>query len=246
VTSPDFSGFAGLYATSRPAYPDALFDHLAALAPGRGTAWDCATGNGQAALGLARRFDRVVATDVSEGQIRHAFPHERVTYRVAPAEDSGIEDAVVDLVTVAAAVHWFDLEVFYREVRRVARPGCAFAAWTYHVARVEAPFQDRLWRLYSEDLGAHFAPQTRLVDDRYATLPMPGEELPSGAFHATATWGHAEIMDFIRSWSGTQSCIEAQGDGVIEAFGRELDRWVPRGAPPVDLRFPLYLRVSRV
>src|SRR5699024_2347975 len=112
------------------------FDRLAALAPARRLAWDCATGNGQAALPLAERFERVVATDASAAQIEHATPHPRVEYRVALAEASGLPDRVADLVTVAQAAHWLDLDRFYGEVRRVAAPGAALALWGYTLMHV--------------------------------------------------------------------------------------------------------------
>lgn len=243
---PDFSPFAGLYAASRPEYPGELFSFLASQVPRRDAAWDCATGNGQAALGLARHFRRVIATDVSDEQIRHAFAHERITYRVAPSERAGLEDGSVDAVTVAAAVHWFDLDAFYREVRRVTRPGGILAVWSYHVARVEAPFAALLWRLYDETLRSHFAPQARQVDDRYERLELPGEELPAPGFHARARWGHAQVMDFVRSWSGTQACLRSEGESFLEAFGRELERWLPAEGEPMELRFPIYLRACQV
>ena len=51
-----FSGHAAEYALYRPHYPKELFQYLASLAPNRDAAWDCATGNGQAAEMLAEYF----------------------------------------------------------------------------------------------------------------------------------------------------------------------------------------------
>src|SRR5438132_5354114 len=93
-----FSGLAAEYAKFRPHYPDELFEYLALISPRRELAWDCATGNGQAAVGLARHFDRVTATDASAQQIESAEPDERISYRVAPAEASAIDSASVDLI----------------------------------------------------------------------------------------------------------------------------------------------------
>src|SRR5690606_4114436 len=64
-----FSQIAASYAQYRPQYPPTLYAYLAQNAPGRALAWDCATGNGQAALGLAAYFDQVIATDASAEQI---------------------------------------------------------------------------------------------------------------------------------------------------------------------------------
>lgn len=117
----EFSDTAGRYAAVRPTYPTALFEFLAELTPARRCAWDCGTGNGQAAAGLAKFFDSVEASDASSEQIRYARPCAGVRYRVAPAEDSGLPERSVDLISVAQALHWFDLQRFYLEVSRVAR-----------------------------------------------------------------------------------------------------------------------------
>jgi ubiquinone/menaquinone biosynthesis C-methylase UbiE len=124
-----FSGHAANYAKFRPNYPRELFEYLASIAPGRGRAWDCATGNGQAAVGLSAFFECVIATDASEKQILGASRSERIEFRVAAAEKSGLESKSIDLVTVAQALHWFDLNAFYAEVIRVLKPRGILAAW---------------------------------------------------------------------------------------------------------------------
>src|SRR6516162_2463674 len=133
-----FSPLASVYAEFRPTYPDALLDHVAGLCAQRGGAWDCACGSGQATIALAERFDRVVATDASAKQVAGAPPHPRVSYRVAPAEESGLEAESMDLVAVAQAAHWFDLTRFYAEVQRVLRAGGVLAIWSYGPLHVES------------------------------------------------------------------------------------------------------------
>src|SRR5436309_5921392 len=133
-----FSRQAADYAKFRPRYPRELFEYLGNIAPSRQLAWDCGTGNGQASVGLATAFDRVIATDASEKQIANAQPHERVEYRAAPAESSGIASETVDLIMVAQAIHWFDLSRFYKEVSRVLKNNGVFAASAYkflHIAQ---------------------------------------------------------------------------------------------------------------
>src|SRR4051812_25697672 len=132
-----FSAVANRYADFRPHYPAALFDYLATLVPLDSRVWDCACGNGQAALDLASRFQSVIATDASREQIASAIPHPNVEYRVAPADQSGLPDESVALVTVAQALHWFNLEGFYAEVKRVLQPNGLLAAWAYGINDVE-------------------------------------------------------------------------------------------------------------
>lgn len=242
----DFSRTARIYARSRPLYPAELFRQLAALAPGGSLAWDCATGNGQAAVGLAEHFERVIATDVSAEQIEFAAAHPRIEYRVARGEASGLEGGSVDLITVASALHWFDLEAFYAEARRVARPGAVLAAWTYHVAHVEPPFDRVLGRLYDEVLQPFFAAGARLVDERYARVRLPGEALPVSAFVAEAAWTTDQIAGFIHSWSGSQNYLQEDGGPALAEAIAEIERLVQGHPGPHVLRWPLYLRAARI
>jgi len=243
--APDFSPLAERYARGRPRYPGELFDWLAAQAPRRELVWDCATGNGQAAVDLAGRFARVVATDLSAEQLRHATQHPRIHYELARAESSPLPDGAVDLVTVAAAVHWFDLEAFAREVARVTVPGGVLAVWTYHVGDVEPPFDVVFDRLYRKVLKPYFAPQTRWVDERYATLPLPGTVIEAPRFVMTADWSLRQALDFIDSWSGTAAFREAHGEDPLDLVRGELEvLW--HDEPVRTVRWPLYLRAVRL
>ncbi len=132
-----FSEQARVYARFRPQYPGELFAYLASAAPGRELAWDCGTGNGQAAQDLARHFRRVIATDASADQIAQAAQHERIEYQVARAEDVSLDDHSVDLITAAMAVHWFDLDSFYAVVRRAAKRDGVLAVWMYHLPVID-------------------------------------------------------------------------------------------------------------
>src|SRR6185295_5693490 len=139
-----FSSVANRYADFRPHYPPALFDYLTTLVPKKSAVWDCACGNGQATLDLAARFDKVIATDASREQIASATSHPKIEYRVAPAEQSGLLDNSVALVTVAQALHWFDFDRFYTEVKRVLTATGVFAAWAYGIIVVEGEEVNRL------------------------------------------------------------------------------------------------------
>lgn len=246
LEAPDFSGLAPAYAASRPGYPEALFDWLASLVARHDAAWDAATGNGQAAIGLAGHFRVVIATDSSAQQLLHARRHRRVDYRVGRAERSGLADRSVDLVVVASALHWFDRARFYEEVRRVARRGGVLAAWTYHAARVEPPLGDVLWPFYRDVVGPHFAAGARLVDDRYETITLPGEPIAAPSFIASTHWTAAQMLNYIRTWSGVQAYLQATHRDPVAALAPGIEEiW---GAPETarEVRWPLYLRASRL
>jgi SAM-dependent methyltransferase len=199
-----FSAHAEAYARSRPGYPPALFAHLASLAPSPQLAWDCATGSGQVAIGLAQHFDRVVATDASAAQIEHAFRGERITYRVEPAEATSLETASVDLVTVGQALHWFDLDRFYAEVRRVLRPGGVLAAWCYGRCEIAPDVDAVVDRFYADIVGPFWPPERVFVESGYRTLPFPFERMPLPDFSMHADWTEEELMAYLGTWSAAK------------------------------------------
>jgi len=243
VDVPDFSKMASEYAASRPVYPAELFAWLAGVSPAREIAWDVATGNGQAAVGLATHFARVIGSDVSARQLENAWPHPRVAYRLGTAEESGLAPGSIDLVTAAAAVHWFDLSRFYDEARRVLREGGVLAAWTYHVAHV-TPLGDVLAPFYDDVVASYFAPGARMVDARYEGLGLPGEELRSPPFEVSVRWNADQVLRFVRTWSGVEAYRAAHGrDPVLEIEGPIREAL---GGGSATLRFPLYVRASRV
>lgn len=247
MTSPDFSPLAEEYARSRPGYPPALFAYLAGLVDRHDVAWDCATGNGQAAVGLAEHFRHVIATDISAEQIRHAIDNPRVDYRVSGSGSSGLDTGAVDLVTVAAAVHWFDLDAFYAEVRRVLQPGGVLAVWTYHVGVVEPPFDRVFDRFYVDVLAQYFAPGAKLVDDRYASLALPGTPLdPEEQFFVQQDWNLHQMKAFISSWSASRSYRRDRGRDPIEVIAEELGSAWGDASTIHRVRWPLFVRAVRL
>ena len=240
-----FSQVADRYAACRPGQPPAVIAYAASLAPRHRVAWDCATGNGQAAVGLAPSFERVFATDASASQIAHAVAHPRVEYRVAPAEACGLPDASVDLVTVAQALHWFDLAAFYAEVVRVAAPGAAVVAWSYAEAIVDDPAIDALLRaLVRETLAPDWPPEIRLVQEGYRTIPFPFREVAAPAFELTASWTLDQLLGYARTWSAAVRHGQRTGrDAVADAEPRFRRAWDDPAEPRV-VRWPIVTRAG--
>ena len=223
VSFPDhFSGHSGPYKAFRPPYPEALFRHLASLVAQHRLAWDCATGNGQSALALTPYFDEVLGTDASPEQIEEATRHSRVAYALAVAERTPIADASVDLVTVSLALHWFDHDRFYREVRRVVRPGGVLACWSYHLQRVTPEVDAVVRRLYTDLLGDYWAPQIRHVADGYRSLPFPFDEIPMPPFRISERWNLERLLRCMGTWSGSQAYQRTTGRDAVDEVRNDL------------------------
>ncbi len=240
-----FSAASPDYARYRPDYPASLFAYLAGLAPARRAVWDCATGNGQAALGLAAHFDRVIATDASAEQLRSARPHPRVEYRAARAEDSGLEAESVELVTSAQAVHWFDRPRFWAEARRVLVPRGAIAVWCYDLLHAGAGVDAVVGRLYTDIVGPYWPPERALTEERYRTIDFPFDEIEPPAFRMEKRWTLADFVGYLRTWSAAKRYREATGEDPIGRVEPDLARaWGPPDLART-IAWDLALRVGR-
>ena len=241
-----FSAAAAGYAAHRPTYPAALFTWLAAAAPARRRAWDCATGSGQAAVALAAHFDHVVATDASAEQVAHARPHPRVAYAVAAAEASGLPNASQDLVAVAQALHWFDRGAFYAEARRVLAPGGVLAAWSYGDAVLGDAAAHHAFRAHAAlEIDPHWPDERGMVGEGYRRIPFPFDELAAPAFAMTCDWTLAELLGYAATWSAVARCRRATGRDPIPGLAAALaPAW---GAPErrVRVEWPLVVRAGR-
>ena len=172
--SDHFALVASHYADNRPTYPAELFVWLAEQCSEHELAWDCGAGSGQASTKLALYFKRVVASDASAAQISQAIPHPVVEYRVEPSESSGLENACADIIVVAQALHWFDLDRFYAEVRRVLKPDGLLAAWSYGVLSVEgSEVNSIVQHFYHDDVGSYWPPERRHVETAYREIGFP-------------------------------------------------------------------------
>jgi SAM-dependent methyltransferase len=240
-----FSAQAADYGRYRPGYPEALIAFVAAVAPGQALALDVATGNGQAAQLLAGHFDRVLASDASAAQLRQAQPHPRVHYLRHRAEQLPLRAGVADAIAVAQAAHWFDLDSFYQEARRVLRPGGVVALWTYSGVQVEAPVDVVLQRFYHEVVGPFWPPERHHVEQEYRSLRFPLTELPAPAFAYSAQWSLPELLGYVGTWSAVAGYRRARGVDPLPALAAEL-----AGCWPADqsraVRFPLHLRIGRI
>jgi|SRR5258708_15211707 len=230
----------------RPRYPASLFAWLAAQTQAHARAWDCGTGSGQAAQSLAPLFVDVLASDPSYAQVSHAARVSNVAYAVMTAESAAIGDRTVNLVTVAQALHWFDRERFFAEVRRVLVPGGVVAAWTYKLLSVAPEIDAILKAFYSDTVGPFWPPERALVDAGYRSILFPFREIEPPTFVMEAAWTLGHLRGFLDTWSAVTRYRKARGTDPVAGVIDELaGMW---GRPDVTRRvtWPLELRVGSV
>jgi SAM-dependent methyltransferase len=240
-----FSDRAADYARFRPTYPADLFSWLGAVAPSRHLAWDCGTGNGQAAVALAGHFEQVIASDPSADQLALAVPHPRVRYQRGLEAESGLPDATADLVTAAQALHWFDLPAFYREAARVLRPGAVLAVWSYGLHRVEPGIDAVFDHFYRETVGPWWPPERHHVESGYRTLPFPFPDDPVPEFDMAAELDLGGLLAYVGTWSAVKRMARDTGIDPMPALREVLGPvWGDAGLRR-RVRWPLAVRVGR-
>ena len=240
-----FGERSALYAEARPAYPTALFHFLAMSCPRTRLAWDCATGNGQAAVGLAARFASVLATDPSPEMIDRAEPHARVRYEITDYA-TRLADHSVDLVTVAQALHWVDVDALFREAHRVLVPHGVFAAWCYSICRVSTAVDQIFDHFYTVTIGPFWPAERRHVENGYQSIALPIDEIPAPPMQMREEWRLPQFQAYIRSWSGVAKFIEARGEAAVVAFEAEIAKaWGPATVGR-SVRWPLHFRVGQI
>ncbi len=240
----NFSKQSDLYSRFRPGYPVKLFDFLLPLVPEKNCAWDCGTGNGQVAVKLSKYFKKVSATDLSASQINNAVEKSNISYSVENSEHTIFGDNQFDLVTVAQAIHWFEFEAFYKEVKRTLKPGGIIAVIGYDVFRVNKKIDLLIDNFYRNTTGPYWDKERKYIDERYSTIPFPFKEIDSPGFEMHYKWDLAQAIGYLNTWSAVQHYIRKHNENPVEKFSEELkEAWGDVATRTVT--FPGFMRIGR-
>jgi ubiquinone/menaquinone biosynthesis C-methylase UbiE len=241
-----FSKQAKTYAQFRPEYTDELYDFILQHVDNQQVAWDCATGNGQAAKVLAGYFTKVYATDLSQKQLDNAVQKGNIFYSNQTAESTNFDDNTFDLITVAQAVHWFDFDKFYAEANRVAKPNATIAVWGYGNVKFDDKEMDgQMWDFYNNRVGKYWNFERRHIEEEYRTLPFPFEEIESPKFSIVRKWQRHEFEGYLNSWSAVQNCKNTEGGNPVDDFMLDLSAVWGEFERKL-LRFPLFLKMGKI
>ncbi len=240
-----FSSHSNIYAKFRPGYPDNLFKYLSESSPGKTAALDCATGSGQAAIGLSRYYKQVFGIDASINQITNSVDSKNILYLAAAVENTMLKSECVDLAIAAQALHWFDLDMFYPEMNRILKKNGIFAAWTYNLLRVNDKIDLLIDRLYWDTMKDYWPPERKHVDDGYKELPFPFEVYAPPLFQMEAEWSLEQLTGYLRSWSAVLKFISDNGVDPIIDFEEELKGiWGKEHSAHV-IKWPLTLKIGK-
>jgi ubiquinone/menaquinone biosynthesis C-methylase UbiE len=239
-----FSSQPENYQKYRPRYPDSLYQWLASLTPATDMAWDCATGNGQAALPLAGYFRQVIATDGSEQQVKSAIKADNIHYDIARETCDRIEDSSTDLVAVAQALHWFDRPVFFREVARVLKPAGILAIWSYNLLQIEPGIDQLVSDFYHQTVGKYWPAERQLVEQAYGAITLPFESIATPDFEMSEYWQREQLIGYINTWSAVKRYREDRGSDPLPELENRLRALWP-DEKHLAAHWPLTVKVSR-
>ena len=241
----NFSSGAADYALYRPESPQEVFDFLYSHVQHFNAAWDCGTGNGQVAAKLAERFKAVYGTDISEKQLSLAPRKDNIIYRKERAEQTSFPDHSIDLVTVGQAIHWFDFEPFYKEVRRVAAPGAFFAAWTYSLLKLTPAVNEVINYFYKDITQPYWDKERDYVDAEYKTIPFPFKEIHAPAINIIKSYTLGQLVGYLRTWSGVQHYMEKEKHDPTALILKDLEKaWGDN--EKLEARWPVHVRAGYV
>jgi len=241
----NFSTQSAEYAIYRPTYPQELYDFIFSLVDEKDAAWDCATGNGQVARVLAQHFQQVYATDISEKQLSQALKLPNILYKVEAADRADVPDQSFNLITVAQAIHWFNFDAFYAEVRRALKADGVIAVIGYGLMLIDKKIDPVIHKLYEDILGKYWDSERRYIEEGYKTIPFPFEEIEAPHFQIKTTWNFSQLIGYLNTWSSLQHYKKANERNPLEYLLTELkEAWGDDAEK--DLRFPILLRIGKV
>ncbi len=217
-----FSGVSNNYSQSRPHYPTELFDYLSSLTQSHELAWDCATGNGQAAMELAGHYSKVYASDASQNQLDQACQHPNIQYALASAENSGLKSQSIDLITVAQALHWFDLQAFATECKRVLKTNGVLAVWCYKRLSISPEIDKLITEFYFDEIGQYWPEERQMVENGYAKIELPFPEIKTPEFMMHANWTLQHLIQYLNTWSAVSKYKKQHKRNPIDQIEAQL------------------------
>ena len=239
----NFSHQSADYANFRPQYPKEIFDEIKTRLKSSTCAWDCATGNGQVAKELSKFFENVKATDISENQLNQAPKLANINYSVQTAEKVDFPDNSFDLITVAQAIHWFNFDKFYTEVKRTLKNDGIFVVLGYSLFRSNPETNKIMDDFYYNIIGPYWDEERKYLDDGYKSIPFPFQEIETSEVFFKEEWQLERLIGYLKTWSAVKHFIDKNGyDPVDELYDDLKESFGDKNI----IEFPILFRMGRV
>lgn len=240
----NFSKQAQDYSKFRPQYPDEMIQYIISFTDDKSAALDLATGNGQVAHKLSAYFKNVFATDISQKQLDNAVKAENIIYSKEQAEKTSFRSQQFDLVVVAQALHWFNFELFYKEVYRILKPDGIFAVMGYGLFSTNEDSDKILKHFYYDIVGPYWDAERKYLDENYETIPFPFDEIPAKKFCNEFVWDFETLIGYLQTWSSVQHYISKNNRNPIDLIYDKLKfSWENNDKKVI---FPLLLRIGKL
>ncbi len=241
----NFSDQSNLYQQFRPTYPTELLDWIYQHVSNFDSAWDCGTGNGQIASELAIKFNHVFATDISAQQLANAPILPNITYSKQAAEQTNFANASFDLITVGQAIHWFDFEKFYAEVKRTAKTNALIAVVGYGKFNSEPDIDTIIEKLYTDIIGTYWDKERIYIEEKYLTIPFPFTELQCPHFSKVYSWSFPQLIGYLETWSAVKHYQKEKNHNPVDLIKKDLEK-VWKEAEVKEVKFPIITRMGRI
>lgn len=240
----NFSSQADAYLRFRPSYPKELLQLISKIVPNKDAVWDVGTGNGQLAVMLSDLFQNVYATDISERQLQNAIARPNIQYSKQSAELTNFSSNQFDLIAIAQAIHWFDFEAFYREVKRTLKQGGVIVIVGYGLVRVNKEIDLIIDRFYHEIVGPYWDLERRYVDEAYSTIPFPFEEvIDTPQIKLESDMSLEQLLGYLNSWSAVQHYKNDNGTNPLDQIQDNLrEVWV---SETFEVTHSFFMRIGK-
>ncbi len=243
IMKDNFSTQATAYAQFRPRYSEHVFKPIINLCSEKTIVWDCATGNGQAAMILANHFEHVFATDISQKQIDYAAQAENITYSIASAENTHFEKKSLDLIVVAQAAHWFNFEKFYANVNHFLKDDGVLALVGYGLSTISPEIDKIVNHFYTNIIGTFWDAERRHIEQHYASIPFPFKDMLVPEAKMTFNISMDAFIGYLNSWSAVQHFKNKNNYNPVGLI--ELDLKTVWGESLHQISFPVFYRVGK-
>lgn len=256
-----------LYSKYRPSYPQTLIERIIFYLKQKhngpyNLAVDVGCGTGQATKLFSPYFTHINAYDVSENQIKQARlvqTEANISFNVSSSESLPLADESVDLITVATAAHWFDLEKFYTECKRVLKINGVLAIFTNLIPRIinkNESLEQTLTQLinnYNHILQPYASDRMKYVMNRYKDINPTLEDVErDDSLYIDYMWTIDELIQYLRTYSCFQNYCEINSNnGLLDRIKASiLDAFKNENLENIEnekfcVRFDLVLILSR-